>query len=88
MLRSELESWMKERGMKSITIVTGDRDKGKDTIGIDCTLKGGFLSDYTDHRVNRRLNIVGYIDYSGETINLVYFDGRILPLMDRKGNRL
>lgn len=89
MLRAEIEQMMKEREMKSITIVPEGRDRGISTVGISCELKGGFLYDYTNHRVDRKKNIVAYIDYDGQgNADMIRFaTNERVPIL-RKGYRV
>lgn len=89
MLRAEIEQMMRERGMKSITIVPEGRDNGSSTIGISCDLKSGYLYDYTNHRVDRKKNIVAYIDYDGQgNADMIRFaTNERVPIL-RKGIRV
>lgn len=89
MLRVEIEQMMKARGMKSITIVPEGRDNGTSTVGISCDLKGDYLYDYTNHRVNRKINIVAYIDYDGQgNADMIRFaTNERVPIL-RKGYRV
>lgn len=60
MKRNEVEAFMKSRGMKSWVIVINEHDP----LGVGVELRGGFLYDiYTDHRVDRKVDIWGYIAY-------------------------
>ena len=61
MLRSDIECFMKENNMKIITLIYNESD----TIGIYCELKGGYLCDYNGHRVNRKKDIWGWIEWTG-----------------------
>ena len=59
MLRKEIEEWMKARGITQIDIIYNESDK----LAVYCTLKNGTLKDYTDHVVNRKVNIWGYLEW-------------------------
>lgn len=61
MLRIEIENFMKQHNMKTIVLWMNEQDN----CGIYCELKGGYLMDYTNHRVNRQQEIWGWIDYDG-----------------------
>jgi len=56
MLRQELELKMKEKKMEHIAIVFNEGE-----LGVLCYLKSGILMDYTNHRVDRKKNIWGYV---------------------------
>lgn len=60
MLRVEVESLMKQKNQNSIVLVLNEQDK----LGIYCELKGGFLCDYTGHRVDRKKDIWGYMEWN------------------------
>lgn len=57
MLRSELEKKMKEKGIDQIDLIINENDK----LAIYCRLVGGKLKDYTDHVVDRKKNLWGYL---------------------------
>ena len=59
MLRQEIETLMKSKGQKTITLVYAEDSP----LGMHCTLTGGFLHDCWGHRVNRKMNIWGYMKY-------------------------
>lgn len=60
MMRNEVEQLMKTKNIKSWVIVMNEHDP----LGVGVELRGGFLYDiYTDHRINRKANIWGYIEY-------------------------
>ena len=59
MKRIEIERLMKSRGQKTIDLVYNEDDQ----LGVYCELKGGYLCDYTGHRVNRNVNVWGYLDF-------------------------
>ena len=79
MIRQEIEAMMKKNNQKTITLVYNQTDK----IGIHCFLQGGVLMDYTTHRVDRKKNIWGYINYFGNgDADMVSFDGAVcIPFM-------
>lgn len=62
MMRSELEARMKQLGLKHIVIVVDEHDP----LGMFCELKGGFLVDYTGHRIDRKKNIWGYLTWPNQ----------------------
>lgn len=57
MKRADIEQWLKKNGQNTIVLVYNQTDK----LGVYCELKGGFLCDYTGHRVNRAANIWGFV---------------------------
>lgn len=60
MMRNELEAYMKAANMKRWTIVINENDP----LGVGIELRGGILYDvYHNRRVDRKVNIWGYIDY-------------------------
>lgn len=59
MLRKEIEQYMKENKLTQIDLVI----KEDDLLGIYCALKNGILKDYTDHAVNRKIDIWGYLEW-------------------------
>ena len=59
MKRIDIEAMMKEQGLKSIDLVY----KETDPFGMLCELKNGYLCDCTGHRVDRKMDIWGYLKY-------------------------
>ncbi len=59
MLRKEFEEMMKKRCIKQIDVLL----EGK-RLPIYCTLGSTGLKDYTNHMVNRKVNIIGYLDWT------------------------
>lgn len=59
MLRSEIETLMKQKGQSTIALVLNKTDQH----GVYCCLKGGYLVDYTGHRVDRKKDIWGKITW-------------------------
>ena len=59
MLRKDIENYMKEKGQKYIVLLTNKDDE----LGILCWIQTGVLIDYTGHRVDRKANIWGRIDF-------------------------
>lgn len=59
MLRADIEKTLKEKGITQIDIVYNESDK----LGVYCTIKNGKLYDYTNHVVNRKTNIWGYLKW-------------------------
>ena len=70
MKRAEIEQKMKAAHLSSIGLVY----KQGDPYGVYCELKGGYLCDYTGHRVNRSLNIWGYVQYINGAPHQVSFE--------------
>ena len=66
MLRKEIEQAMKEKGQKSIVLVINESDE----LGILCSLTGGYLTDCWGHRVDRKKDIWGYIDYHSGNVGI------------------
>lgn len=66
MLRKDIEQMMKTKGQKNIVLVLDENDE----LGILCSLSGGYLMDCWGHRVDRKKDIWGYIDYSGNNIGI------------------
>ena len=59
MKRIDIEAMMKEQGIKFIVLVY----KETDSLGVLCELKNSYLTDYTGHRVNRNMDIWGYLKF-------------------------
>ena len=59
MKRIDIETMMKEQGRKSIALVY----KETDPLGVFCELKNGYLTDYIGHRVDRKMDIWGYLKF-------------------------
>ena len=59
MKRIDIEAMMKEQGLKSIDLVY----KETDPLGMFCELKNGYLYDYTGHRIDRKIDIWGYLKF-------------------------
>jgi len=57
MKRQDIEQFMKENGLTQIDIVKNQNDK----LAIYCRLVGGKLKDYTDHVIDRKADIWGYL---------------------------
>lgn len=62
MLRVDIEKMMKTQGKKTITLVYNKTDK----LGMHCFLQGGYLMDCWGHRVDRKKDIWGFIDWDGK----------------------
>lgn len=62
MLRIDIEKMLKAKGAKSITLVYNKNDK----LGMYCFLQGGYLVDCWGHRVDRKKDIWGYLDWDGK----------------------
>lgn len=79
MLRADIELNMKKNGLKNIDLIYHKDDK----LGKHCFLQGGYLMDYTGHRVDRKMNIWGYIEWDGKgNADRVSFDsGERIPMM-------
>jgi len=59
MLRADIEKILKEKGITQIDIVYNENDK----LGVYCTMKNGKLYDYTNHVVDRKKDIWGYLKW-------------------------
>lgn len=59
MLRKEIEQYMKENKLTQIDIIYNEGDK----LAVYCSLKNGTLKDYTDHVVNRKVDIWGRLEW-------------------------
>ena len=59
MKRIDIEAMMKEQGIKFIALVYKETDQ----LGVFCELKNGYLTDYTGHRVARKMDIWGYLKF-------------------------
>lgn len=59
MLRIDIETYMKNNNLKHIDLVLNESDK----LGIYCSLSGGYLVDYTNHRVDRKKDIWGFLKW-------------------------
>lgn len=57
MKREQLEKLMKEKKIEQIDLVLHESDK----LGIYCRLVGGKLKDYTNHVIDRKIDIWGYL---------------------------
>lgn len=66
MLRKDIEQMMKTKGQKNIVLVLDENDK----LGMLCSLSGGYLIDCWGHRVDRKKDIWGYIDYNSGNIGI------------------
>lgn len=59
MKRIDIETMMKEQGLKFIALIY----KETDPLGVFCELQNGYLTDYTGHRVDRKMDIWGYLKF-------------------------
>ncbi len=59
MLRAEIEKILKENKIEQIDLIINEIDK----LAIYCKMKNGKLYDYTDHVVDRKKNIWGYLKW-------------------------
>ena len=59
MLRADIEIFCKENKIDTIDIIYNETDK----LAVYCKIKNGKLYDYTDHVVNRKVNIWGYLKW-------------------------
>ena len=59
MLRADIEKILIENKITQIDIVYNETDK----LAVYCTMKNGKLYDYTNHVVNRKVNIWGYLKW-------------------------
>lgn len=84
MLRADIEKFMKQNGMQNIVLMY-DEDSH---LGTYCFLQGGYLMDYTAHRVDRKKDIFGWVRYDGQgNADLVEFQSNAVVrsfMRDRK----
>lgn len=59
MKRENIEKLMKANKQESIVLWINENDK----LGASCTLKSGYLTDYTGHRFNKKTEVWGYVNY-------------------------
>lgn len=59
MLRADVESWMKSKGIKQIDLIINKDDK----LAVYCELKSGKLYDHTNHVINRKIDLYGYYEW-------------------------
>lgn len=59
MLRKDIESYMKQHKISQIDLVLNESDE----LGIYCFLSGGILKDYTNHVVDRKKDIWGFLKW-------------------------
>jgi len=59
MLRENIEKFCKENKITTIDIIYNENDK----LAVYCSMKNGKLYDYTNHVVNRKANIWGYLKW-------------------------
>lgn len=57
MYRKDIENWLKQQNKKTLVIVYNKEDK----LGVYCSLQSGILKDYTNHVVDRKKDIWGYM---------------------------
>lgn len=70
MLRKDLEILLKDKGIKQVDVLL----EGK-KLPIYCTLGSTGLKDYTNHMVNRKTNILGYLEWTdGGNCDLILVD--------------
>lgn len=63
MLRAQIEEYMKINNIHQIDLVINKDDK----LAIYCTLQGGKLKDYTNHVIDRKKEIWGYVEWKNGT---------------------
>lgn len=59
MKREEIEKILKTNKIEQIDLIIHETDK----LAIYCRMKNGKLYDYTDHVVNRKIDIWGYLKW-------------------------
>lgn len=59
MLRADIEAFCIKNKITTIDIIYQESDK----LAVYCTMKNGKLYDYTNHVVNRKANIWGYLKW-------------------------
>lgn len=70
MKREQIEQLMKEQKITQIDIIYNETDK----LGVYCSLHGGKLYDYTNHVVNRKVDIWGYLKWENGKSTRVAFN--------------
>ena len=60
MLRKDIENYMKTHNKKYLVIVANQDDK----LGMLCSLSSGYLVDCDGHRMDRKKDYWGYINYT------------------------
>ena len=61
MLRKDIEVMMKSKKQTSITIVPNKNERA-----MQCYLTGGYLTDCWGHRMDRKVDYWGYIEWDGK----------------------
>lgn len=59
MLRKDIELYMKANTINQIDLILNESDK----LAIYCSLSGGTLKDYTNHVVDRKKDIWGFLKW-------------------------
>ena len=59
MLRADIEAFCKINKIETIDIIYNETDK----LAVYCMMKNGKLYDYTNHIVNRKVSIWGYLQW-------------------------
>lgn len=79
MLRKDIEELMKSRKQKDICLIYNKEDK----LGVYCFLQGGYLMDYSGHRVDRKKDIWGYIEWdnAGNGDRVDFANAERIPIM-------
>ena len=79
MLRKDIELQMKKDGRKTISLVY----EKNAALGMACSLQGGYLVDCWGHRVDRKKDIWGYIEYDGKgnADRVCFATGERIPCM-------
>ena len=70
MKREQIEQLMKEQKITQIDIIYNETDK----LGVYCCLRGDKLYDYTNHVVNRKVDIWGYLKWENGKSTRVAFN--------------
>lgn len=80
MLRANVEKLMKKSGVKQIDIVKNVADE----LAIYCTLQGGYLMDYTGHRVDRKQDLWGYLKWTdGKSRRIPFSEADLIQIYER-----
>lgn len=79
MLRKDIETMLKTAKQKTISLVL----RKEDPLGMACSLQGGYLMDCWGHRIDRKLDIWGYIEYDGKgnADRVCFATGERIPCM-------
>ena len=70
MYRIDIEKYLKQNKIEQIDLVINKDDK----LAIYCKMKGGKLYDYTDHVIDRKKDIWGYLKWENGKSERIAFN--------------